>query len=85
MKPRQSGIPALVALLALAAMGCNEIPQDARKPFAGADETRGFVGAHEERARTQDEYPIMRGARVRSAGGNSVVPAPRLQQAQSPR
>ena len=58
MRPRQSRIPALVTIVvgAIAAMGCNEIPQDARKPFAGPEETRGFGAGHAERARTQDEY-----------------------------
>ena len=65
MKPRQSAIPALVAIVvaASAPLGCSEIPQDARKPFAGAAETRGFAGSHQERARTQDEYLITQDAR----------------------
>lgn len=56
----------LAAGLVLAA--CEEIPQDAPKPFAGKDETRSYAGAPfdgdktryekalAERARTQDDY-----------------------------
>ena len=65
MKPRQSGIPALAAIVvgAVGALGCSEIPQDSAKPFASAAETRGFAGDHAQRARTQDEYLITRDAR----------------------
>lgn len=56
----------LAAGLFLAA--CEEIPQDAPKPFAGSEETRSYTGAPfdgdkalyertlAERARTQNEY-----------------------------
>lgn len=64
MRPRQSGLAALVAIVVGAAsLGCSEIPQDARKPFAGPEETRGFAGNHSDRASTQDEYLITRDAR----------------------
>jgi hypothetical protein len=66
MKPRQSAIPALVAVVvgAIASIGCSEIPQDARKPFAGPAETKGAAAFHAERARTQDEYLITGDAKV---------------------
>ena len=66
MKPRQSGIPALVVLVvgAIASMGCSEIPQDARKPFAGPEETRSYAAGQVERAKTQDEYLITGDARM---------------------
>jgi hypothetical protein len=65
MKPRQSGIPALLVIMvgAFASMGCSEIPQDARKPFAGPEETRSMAAGHEQRAQTQDEYLITGGAK----------------------
>ena len=77
MKPRQSGISALVTVVvgALAAIGCSEIPQDARKPFAGPEETRSFAAGHAERAKTQDEYLITGDAR--SEPGVVVAGAPK--------
>jgi hypothetical protein len=62
-------IAALVFIVAaLGLVACTEIPQDARKPFAGPAETQSYSGgkfngnkgAYEknlvERANTQDEY-----------------------------
>ena len=57
-----------LAALAILAAACNEIPQDARKPFAGEAETRAYTGSRfngdralyektlAERAHTQNEY-----------------------------
>ena len=66
MKPRQSGIPALVTIMvgAAASLGCSEISQDARKPFAGPEETRSYAAGQAERAKTQDEYLITGDART---------------------
>ena len=61
------------ATLALAA--CEEIPQDAVKPFAGKEETQSYLSAPfngdkalyertlEERAKTQNEYLATGGAK----------------------
>jgi hypothetical protein len=48
----------LVMLATAAALlcACNEIPQDARKPFAGAGETRSAAAALDSRVAHQDEY-----------------------------
>lgn len=66
MKP----VAASVVVLALAA--CQEIPQDARKPYAGPEETKAYLGetfksdkeqyekSLARRARTQDEYARFR-------------------------
>jgi len=47
-------ILAMAAALVLAA--CNEIPQDAAKPYAGAQETKAAAASLESRAVVQDEY-----------------------------
>jgi starvation-inducible outer membrane lipoprotein len=44
----------LIAAIALAA--CDEIPQDARKPFAGPQETKAAAASLESRAAVQDDY-----------------------------
>ena len=66
MRARQSAIAASVTLAvgAIASIGCGEIPQDARKPFAGPAETKGAAAFHVERARTQDEYLITGDAKI---------------------
>ena len=53
---------AMVAAAALLA-ACGEIPQDARKPFAGAEETKAAAASVESRAAVQDDYARMRGER----------------------
>ena len=35
---------ALFAAAALAVAGCNEIPQDAAKPYAGKEDTKAYAG-----------------------------------------
>ena len=53
----------IFTLASFALLGaCKEIPQDAAKPFAGAEETRGASAALAERAALQDEYPRTGGA-----------------------
>jgi hypothetical protein len=52
---------ALIAALAVL-WGCQEIPQDARKPFAPEAETRSSTGADAalaKRAQTQDDYRML--------------------------
>jgi len=61
----------LVVAGAIASAACGEIPQDARKPFAGERETAPHTGAKfkgdralyektlRERAQTQDEYGML--------------------------
>jgi hypothetical protein len=53
----------LIAAVALALAGCEEIPQDAPKPFAGKEETRSHAGDLAERAQTQNEYLRMEGTK----------------------
>jgi hypothetical protein len=60
---------------ALALAACTEIPQDAVKPFAGAEETRPYAGDRfkgdkalyektlADRAQTQNEYLVTGGAK----------------------
>lgn len=48
----------LLASAALALAACDEIRQDAAKPFAGPEETRSHAGALAERAAMQDEYRV---------------------------
>jgi hypothetical protein len=65
---------ALLAAAALLAAGCNEIPQDAAKPYAGKEDTKAYAGdrfkgdkvAYEkalaERAAFQNDYAPTREA-----------------------
>jgi hypothetical protein len=65
---------ALFAAAALAVAGCNEIPQDAAKPYAGKEDTKAYAGdrfkgdkvAYEkalaERAAFQNDYAATREA-----------------------
>jgi hypothetical protein len=65
---------ALFAAAALIAAGCNEIPQDAAKPYAGKEDTKAYAGdrfkgdkvAYEkalaERAAFQNDYAPTREA-----------------------
>jgi hypothetical protein len=58
----------LAVAAALALAGCNEIPQDASKPYAGKEDTKAYAGDKfkgdkglyektlAERANTQNEY-----------------------------
>ena len=64
----------MIAFVAMALAACDEIPQDAVKPFAGKEETQGYAGdrfkgdkalyekALAERAQTQDESRLMKDA-----------------------
>jgi hypothetical protein len=58
------------AILAVAAlvMACNEIPQDAAKPFADRAETKADPAKLAERTKVQDEY-LRTGGAGPSAGG----------------
>jgi hypothetical protein len=55
----------MLAMLVAAALAaaCSEIPQDARKPFADAQETKAAASSLEARAAVQDEYPRVAGAK----------------------
>ena len=55
----------ILAMFAVAALAvaCSEIPQDARKPFASAEDTKAASPSLEARAAVQDEYASMRGAK----------------------
>lgn len=58
----------IAAFAAIALTACNEIAQDAPKPYAGKEDTKGYAGdlfkgdkakyekALAERAKTQNEY-----------------------------
>jgi len=62
----------LAGAAVMALTGCEEIPQDARKPFAGPEETKAYLGepfkgdkaaydkALDLRAATQDDYERLR-------------------------
>jgi starvation-inducible outer membrane lipoprotein len=69
--PRLASKAACIVLssAALALAACSEIPQDARKPFAGPEETRSYAADKklDERAQTQDEYLITQDARKEPA------------------
>jgi len=56
-------MPAMLAAATLLA-ACNEIPQDARKPFAGPQETKAAVSL-ESRAAVQDDYASIAGVKKR--------------------
>jgi hypothetical protein len=68
---------ALLLAGALALAGCNEIPQDAAKPYAGKEDTKAYAGdlfkgdkaqyekALSQRAQTQNEYIRTGGATTR--------------------
>jgi hypothetical protein len=55
----------MLAMLVAAALAaaCSEIPQDARKPFANAQETKAATASLDARAAVQDEYPRVGGAK----------------------
>jgi starvation-inducible outer membrane lipoprotein len=55
----------MLAMMAAAALlaACSEIPQDARKPFAGAQETKAAAASLDSRAAVQDEYARVGGAK----------------------
>jgi hypothetical protein len=65
----------MIAIVAIAIAACEEIPQDAVKPFAGKEETQSYAGGRfdgdktlyektlAERAQTQDEYRVTGGPR----------------------
>jgi len=67
-----AGTILLAGAAVMALTACEEIPQDARKPFAGPEETKAYVGepfkgdkaaydrALELRAATQDDYERLR-------------------------
>ena len=70
------GLRTLLAVAFLALLSaCNEIPQDAPKPYAGKEDTRAYAGdmfkgdkakyesALAERARNQNEYERTGGAK----------------------
>lgn len=68
--------PAAIAVAILALAGCDEIPQDAVKPFAGKAETQSYASGKfkgdkalyektlAERADTMNEYLITQDART---------------------
>ena len=63
-----------IAAAALAVAACNEVPQDAVKPYAGKEDTKAYAGDRfkgdkvayekslEERSRFQNEYDKTRAA-----------------------
>lgn len=73
MKATSLRVAALAALstTVIALSGCEELPQDGPKPFAGPEETRSYASDRfrgdravdgwtlTERARTQDEYLVI--------------------------
>lgn len=59
--PRRREFLVAVSFAAMLA-ACSEVPQDTRKPFAGAEETKPASASLAVRARVQDEYPRMGGA-----------------------
>ena len=77
---------AAIAVATLALAGCDEIPQDAVKPFAGKAETQSYLGGKfkgdkalyektlAERADTMNEYLITQDAKTEPA---RTVVAPR--------
>jgi hypothetical protein len=68
--------PALLLAVGLALAACNEIPQDAVKPYAGKEDTKPYAGdlfkgdkekyekTLAERANHQDEYLRSGGAKA---------------------
>jgi hypothetical protein len=70
---------AAIAVATLALAGCDEIPQDAVKPFAGKEETQSYAGGKfkgdkalyektlAERADTMNEYLITEDAKTEPA------------------
>lgn len=70
---------AAIAVATLALAGCDEIPQDAVKPFAGKEETQSYAGGKfkgdkalyektlAERADTMNEYLITQDAKTEPA------------------
>ena len=75
---------AVVAAAALVLAACNEIPQDAVKPYAGKEDTKAYAGdrfkgdkqkyesALAERARFQNDYDSTRGGGMHA---NANAPA----------
>jgi len=61
-----------IAAAVLVIAGCNEIPQDAAKPYAGKEDTKAYAGdrfkgdkakyeaALAERSKFQDDYQVSR-------------------------
>ena len=52
-----------ILVAVMATFGCSEIPQDARKPFTRAEDTKAADASLSERAAVQNEYLRTGGAK----------------------
>ena len=76
---------AAIAVATLTLVGCDEIPQDAVKPFAGKEETQPYAGGKfkgdkalyektlAERADTMNEYLVMEDAGTEPARAGAAA------------